>query len=79
MVLDSKEDVRWSNNKTATDLNTPWRPNMDTKKQGLLDQFVSMTNTAPEFAQSFLEASEWNFENALNLYLGMVLQDLQFT
>lgn len=38
--------------------------------EGLLQQFISMTNTDPEFARSFLEATNWNFENALNLYLG---------
>lgn len=36
----------------------------------LLQQFISMTSTAPDFARSFLKASNWDFEAALNLYLG---------
>lgn len=35
----------------------------------LLKQFISMTSTDPDFAKSFLEASNWDFEAALNLYL----------
>lgn len=40
---------------------------MDTGE--LLQQFVGMTGADTDFALSFLEANDWNLENAINLYL----------
>lgn len=43
------------------------------EKTELLEQFQSITGTTSEFAQSFLDSSEWNLQQAVELYLGGAL------
>ena len=38
-----------------------------------IQQFVALTQTEADFARSFLEAAGWDFQQAVDLYLGKTI------